>query len=75
MNPRKNPIPAAIAIFCERGIELMIHSRTGSTLRITNSTPETNTAARAISQLTPMPLTTTKEKKALSPIPGASAMG
>ncbi len=53
----------------------MIHSRTGTTLRITNTTPEKKTAARATSQLTFMPLTTTKAKKAFSPMPGARAMG
>jgi hypothetical protein len=40
-------MPAEIAIFSERGIELTTHSRTGSSDRITNSTPDRNTAPSA----------------------------
>lgn len=68
-------MPADIASFSERGMALMMYSRTGSTLRIRNSTPDRNTAPSAVSQAYPMPRTTPYVKYAFSPMPGARAMG
>ena len=58
ITPRKIPIPAEIAIFCPRGIASMIQRRMGSTLNVTNSVPDRNTAPSATSQGYPMPSTT-----------------
>ena len=58
MIPRNSPIPAAMASFSPCGIASMIQRRTGSTLRIRNSTPETNTVPSATSHEWPMPSTT-----------------
>ena len=53
MITRKNPIPAAMATFCDRGMLFTTHSRTGSTERTSMSTPEQNTAPRAACQGSP----------------------
>ncbi len=53
----------------------MMYSRIRKIDSRKNSTPEQNTAASACCQLYFMPSTTAKAKKALSPMPGASAMG
>ena len=53
-----SPMPAAMPSFKLRGIALMSHSRTGSTLSVTNSTPERNTAPSAACQWCPEPTTT-----------------
>ena len=47
MITRKNPIPPAMAIFCERGMLFTTHSRTGRTDRASISTPEQKTAPSA----------------------------
>ncbi len=75
MKPRNKPMPAAMPSFRLRGIALISHSRIGSTLIATNSTPETNTAPSAVCQLWPMPSTTPKVKNAFCPMPGACAIG
>ena len=72
---RKKPIPAAMESFSSIGIELMIHSRTGRRLRITNSVPDMNTAISAVCQATPIPMTTPYVKNAFNPMPGAIAIG
>ena len=51
-------MPAEIAIFWPRGIASMIQRRTGSTLNVTNSVPDRNTAPSATSQGYPIPSTT-----------------
>jgi hypothetical protein len=51
MMPSRKPIPAAIAVRCERGIASMIQARIGRTLTMKNSTPEMNTAPSATCQL------------------------
>ena len=58
ITPRKIPMPAEMASFCPRGIASMIQRRTGSTLSVTNSVPDRNTAPSATSQGYPMPSTT-----------------
>ena len=44
------PMPAAMPSFRLRGIASTSHWRTGSTLKITNSTPERKTAPKAVCQ-------------------------
>ena len=44
------PMPAAMPSFRLRGIASTSHWRTGSTLKTTNSTPERNTAPKAVCQ-------------------------
>ncbi len=51
-------MPAAIASFKLLGMALMTHSRKCVTLTIRKSTPERNTAPRAVCQGYPMPFTT-----------------
>ena len=58
MIARNRPMPAEIAILRPRGMALMIHSRTGRTLRMMNRMPERKTAPSATCQLWPMPSTT-----------------
>ena len=65
INPKKRPIPAAMASFCDLGMLLIIHALTGKILRIKNKIPETKTAARAICHLTPIPITTGKGEKSI----------
>ena len=48
IRPRKKPIPAEMAIFCERGMLSTIQRRTGKSDKITQMTPEMNTAPSAI---------------------------
>ena len=62
MMTRKNPIPAAMASFCERGMLLTTHSRTGSTDRMSISTPEQKTAPSAVCQGRPIVPTATAAK-------------
>ncbi len=73
--PRKKPMPAAMASLSEAGMEFISQRRNGSRLRNKNSRPATNTAASAICQLNPIPLTTPNVKKALMPMPGAKPAG
>ena len=54
MTARNSPMPAEMASFSDFGIALKIHSRTGSTLNIRNSTPDRNTAPSATCQLWPI---------------------
>lgn len=58
MMPRKSPIPAEIASFCEVGIASTTHSRTLVRVRRRKRTPEMKTAPSATSQVCPMPFTT-----------------
>src|SRR3984893_9985260 len=51
MMPRKRPIPAEIAIFCDKGMASTIQERIRVRLRIRNNTPEMNTAPSATCQL------------------------
>ena len=69
------PIPAEIPIFNDLGIVLTIISRMLVKVKTINITPSTKTAASATFQLTPIPITTLNVKNALSPMPGASAIG
>ena len=62
MITRKNPIPVAMASFCERGMALTTHSRTGSTDRISIRTPEQKTAPSAVCQDRPRVPTATAAK-------------
>jgi hypothetical protein len=75
MKVRKRPIPTAVAARRLTGMAVAIITRTGVTERITNSTPDQNTMPRATCQGTPRPSTIVKAKKALIPIPGATAKG
>ena len=68
-------MPAAIAIFCDFGIALMSHSRTGVALIATKTRPATNTPASAAWNESPIDFTTTNAKNAFSPMPGAVATG
>jgi len=71
----KSPIPAEMPIFRDLGMPLTMLSRRRVMVRRMKSTPSRKIAASATSQEMPMPSTTPKAKKALSPIPGARAMG
>ena len=62
MMTRKNPMPAAIASFCERGMAFTTHSRTGSTDRTSIRTPEQKTAPSAVCQGSPSVPTATAAK-------------
>ena len=73
--PRNSPTPAEIASFKFFGIELMMYSRMRKIEIRKKITPEQNTAASACCQVYFRVKTTVKAKKALSPMPGASAIG
>ena len=63
---RNIPIPAEIAIFKARGMELTIHSRTGNTLSRRKIMPDKKTIPRAVCQLCPIWPTTVYVKKAFN---------
>ena len=73
--PRNRPTPADMANFRFFGIELMMYSRMRKIEIRKKMTPEQNTAASACCQVYFMVSTTENAKKALSPMPGASAIG
>jgi hypothetical protein len=75
MMPRNRPTPADIASLRFRGIELMMYSRMRKIEIRKKITPEQNTAASACCQVYFIVSTTVKAKNALSPMPGASAIG
>ena len=75
MMPRKRPTPAEIANFRFFEIELMMYSRMLKIEIRKKITPEQNTPASACCQLYLCSSTTVKAKNALSPMPGASAIG
>ena len=64
MNAMKSPMPAEMPSLKLRGMALISHSRTGTTLRIRNTTPDRNTAPSATCHVWPMPSTTVYAKKA-----------
>ena len=68
-------MPADMASLRFRGIELMMYSRILKIEIRKKITPEQNTAASACCQVYFMVNTTVKAKNALSPMPGASAIG
>ena len=68
-------MPAAMALRIECGMPSISQRRTPVTVRIRKITPEMNTAPSACCQVKPMVPTTVKAKKALSPMPGAMAIG
>ncbi|EKD84175.1 MAG: hypothetical protein ACD_39C00202G0001 [uncultured bacterium] len=72
---RKSPIPAATPSLTQCGIALTIASRNLKTVISMNIIPETNTAPSAVCHGIFMPMTMLKVKKALIPMPGASAKG
>lgn len=69
------PTPADTASLRFCGIESMTYCRIRNTEMRKNSTPEQNTAASACCHVYLYVSTTVKAKKALMPMPGASAMG
>ena len=71
----KSPMPAEMPIFSDLGIELTTSSRTFVSVSTMNITPSMKTAASATCHGSFIPMTTAKAKKALSPMPGASANG
>ncbi len=71
----KSPIPAVTAYFIVSGIQLTTASRTLVTESIMKIIPSTKTAVSATCHGTPMAPHTVNAKKALSPIPDASAKG
>ena len=80
MNAMNSPIPADMPILRDFGIEFMIASRIDVRVRTANIAPSMKTAASAICHVTGAPLifmlrTTPNAKNALSPIPGARAIG
>jgi hypothetical protein len=75
MMPRKRPTPAEIASFRFLGIELMMYSRSRKTEIRRKISPEQNTPASACCHVYLSASTTVKAKNALSPMPGASAIG
>src|SRR5262249_13657770 len=72
---RNRPTPADIASFRFCGIALMMYSRMRKIEIKKKITPEQNTAASACCQVYFIVKTTVKAKNALSPMPGASAIG
>ena len=75
MNAMKRPMPHVTAIFRWCGIAAMIFSRTPVTESARKITPLTKTMPSASCHGTPRAPQIVKVKKALMPIPGASAMG
>ena len=73
--PRNKPTPAEMANFRFFGMELMMYSRMRKIEIRKKMTPEQNTAASACCQVYFIVSTTVNAKKALSPMPGASAIG
>lgn len=74
-NAINKPIPAEIAYFRFAGIASIIFSRNLKMVIKTKINEATNTAAKAVCQLTPIPITTVYEKNALIPSAGAVAIG
>ena len=70
-----SPIPPVTANFMLTGIEFTTASLTLNKVNIINMIPSTNTAVKAISQGTFIPITTVNAKNAFNPIPDASANG
>ena len=58
MRTRNSPIPADMAIFCDLGMESIIHCRAWDRVSSRNRTPAKNTAPSAVCQGSPMPITT-----------------
>ena len=75
MKATKSPIPALMPIFRDFGIAFIMASRMLVSVRTAKIAPSMNTAVRAMCQDTPITPHTLKAKNALSPIPGANAMG
>lgn len=71
----KRPIPLGIAFFKFDGMDFNIASLTLKKEKIINKIPSKNTAVKATSTLYFIVITTVKVKKALSPMPGANAIG
>ena len=69
------PIPAPMAFFSVPGMAFRSQERTLVSVRMIKRIPSKSTAVRANCQLYPIPRHTVYTKKALSPIPGASAKG
>ena len=68
-------MPAAVAIRRPRGMARAIVTRTGVTETSRKSTPAQKTMPSATGQGTLLPRMMVKVKKALMPIPGATAKG
>ena len=75
MKVMKMPIPAETPILSVFGIEFTTSSRTLVHVSRIKMIPSMNIAASATCQGIFIPSTTVKAKKALSPMPGASAKG
>ena len=78
MKAMNTPMPAGMANFKDKGMASKMASRSLNKDISRNSTPETNTAARAACQETAVPVTTprtTVRKKKFSPMQGARATG
>ena len=70
-----SPTPAVTAFLRSFGIQFIICSLKLVTVKIINNTPSINTPKSAICHVYPICKTTVYAKNALSPIPGASAIG
>ena len=75
MNAIKTPIPAAMPIFSDVGMSFTMLSRSLVRVSSMKRIPSIKMAASATSHDMPIPSTTPKAKKALSPMPGARAIG
>ena len=75
MNVRKMPIPAAVPIRSSAGMAFAIVSRTGVTEIKRNSTPAQKTIPSAVCHQTFCVKMMVNVKKALMPMPGATAKG
>ena len=75
MNAMNNPIPLGMAFFKFVGMDFNIASLTLNNENTMNKIPSKNTAVRATSTLYFIEITTVNVKKALRPMPGASAIG
>src|SRR5260370_38880805 len=75
MNVRKIPMPAAAAILISVGIALAIDSRIGVTEITRKNAPAQKIIPSAVGHDTPLPRMIVYVKKALMPMPGATANG
>ena len=62
-------------IFRLRGTASISHERIGSTLRMTTTTPDTNTIPRTACQVRPPARTNVQAKKTFCPMAGPTTIG
>ena len=75
MNVMNRPMPTEMAEINASGMASTSLRLSPSAVSIIKNTPERNTTPRAVCQVTPSPRTRLYAKNALSPMPGAMAIG